>query len=119
LSEMGFMLFQHISSGAETVLCAFCMAAFFRPYMAGRKNRLQKTIAVFLAYGTVYVAGEAFSISGWLCISHILKNRLYCGELEYRKEYVPDYLEQKRAKNKGVHSDDLWRRKMRDICLAV
>ena len=36
--------------------------------MAGRKNRLQKTIAVFLAYGTVYVAGEAFSISGWLCM---------------------------------------------------
>ena len=31
----------------------------------------------------------------------VLKNRLYCGELEYRKEYVPDYLEQKRAKNKG------------------
>ena len=68
MSEMGFMLFQHIASGAETVLCAFCMAAFFRPYMAGRKNRLQKTIAVFLAYGTVYVAGEAFSISGWLCM---------------------------------------------------
>lgn len=36
--------------------------------MAGRKNRLQKTIAVFLAYGTVYVAGEALSISGWLCM---------------------------------------------------
>ena len=69
---MGFMLFQHIASGAETVLCAFCMAAFFRPYMAGRKNRLQKTIAVFLAYGTVYVAGEAFSISGWLCMVIVL-----------------------------------------------
>ena len=68
MSEMGFMLFQHIASGAETVLCAFCMAAFFRPYMAGRKNRLQKTIAVFLVYGTVYVAGEAVSISGWLCM---------------------------------------------------
>lgn len=65
---MGFMLFQHIASGAETVLCAFCMAAFFRLYMAGRKNRLQKTIAVFLTYGTVYVAGEAVSISGWLCM---------------------------------------------------
>ena len=72
MSEMGFMLFQHIASGAETVLCAFCMAAFFRPYMAGRKNRLQKTIAVFLAYGTVYVAGEAFSISGWLCMVIVL-----------------------------------------------
>ena len=34
-------------------------------------------------------------------VGHILKNRLYCGELEYRKEYVPDYLEQKRMKNRG------------------
>lgn len=34
-------------------------------------------------------------------IGHVLQNRLYCGELEYRKEYVPDYLEQKRAKNHG------------------
>ena len=34
-------------------------------------------------------------------VGHILKNRLYCGGLEYRKEYVPDYLEQKRAKNNG------------------
>ena len=23
-------------------------------------------------------------------VGHILKNRLYCGELEYRKEYVPE-----------------------------
>ncbi|MEY8327040.1 recombinase family protein [Lachnospiraceae bacterium 54-11] len=59
------------------------------------------------------------SLWHYATISHILKNRLYCGELEYRKEYVPDYLEQKRAKNKGVHSDDLWRRKMRNICLAA
>lgn len=91
-------------------------------------------------------------------IGHVLQNRLYCGELEYRKEYVPDYLEQKRAKNhgevervivqgrhepivskeefelvqkmmaqrsseaqryqknKGVYSDDLWRRKLRCQC---
>ncbi len=91
-------------------------------------------------------------------IGHVLQNRLYCGELEYRKEYVPDYLEQKRAKNhgevervivqgkhepivtkeefelvqkmmaqrsqenqrnqknRGVHSDDLWRRKLRCQC---
>ena len=91
-------------------------------------------------------------------ISHVLKNRLYCGMLEYRKEYVPDYLEQKRAKNtgelervivegrhqpivtkeefetvqkmidqrspevqryqknKGIYSDDLWRRKLRCQC---
>ncbi len=34
-------------------------------------------------------------------IGHILQNCLYCGERECRKEYVPDYLEQKRAKNRG------------------
>ncbi len=59
---MGFMLFQHIASGVETVLCAFCMAVFFRPYTAGHKNRMQKNIAVFLAYGMVYLMGEAFSV---------------------------------------------------------
>lgn len=98
------------------------------------------------------------SIWSFSAISGILKNRLYCGQLEYRKEYVPDYLEQKRApnngevekiivegrhqpivsqeefervraimdqkspmikryqKNKGVYSDDLWRRKLRCQC---
>ena len=65
---MGFMLFQHIASGVETVLCAFCMAVFFRPYTAGRKNRMQKNIAVFLAYGMAYLAGKAASVSGWLCM---------------------------------------------------
>ena len=44
----------------------------FRLYMAGRKNRLQKTIAVFLAYGTVYVAGEAFLISRWLGLGIVI-----------------------------------------------
>ncbi|PXV93797.1 DNA invertase Pin-like site-specific DNA recombinase [Lachnotalea glycerini] len=98
------------------------------------------------------------SIWSFSAISSILKNRLYCGQLEYRKEYVPDYLEQKRApnngevekvivegrhqpiiskeefervqkimeqkspmikryhKNKGVYSNDLWRRKLRCKC---
>ncbi len=98
------------------------------------------------------------SLWHYATISHILKNRLYCGELEYRKEYVPDYLEQKRAKNngelervivegkrqpivtkeefervqklieekrpqmegcrknRGIYSEDLWRRKMRCHC---
>ena len=34
-------------------------------------------------------------------ISHILKNTLYCGTITYHKEYVPDYLKQKRVKNLG------------------
>ena len=37
------------------------------------------------------------SLWHYATISRVLKNRLYCGELEYRKEYVPDYLEQKRV----------------------
>ena len=35
------------------------------------------------------------------CISHILKNSFYCGIITYHKEYVPDYLEQKKIKNYG------------------
>lgn len=34
-------------------------------------------------------------------ISRILKNSFYCGIIEYRKEYVPDYLVQKKIKNNG------------------
>ena len=34
-------------------------------------------------------------------ISHILKNPFYCGTVVYRKQYVPDYLEQKKINNHG------------------
>ena len=34
-------------------------------------------------------------------ISRILKNPFYCGIIEYRKQYVPDYLEQKKINNHG------------------
>ncbi len=34
-------------------------------------------------------------------ISHVLKNSFYCGIITYHKEYVPDYLEQKKIKNYG------------------
>lgn len=36
------------------------------------------------------------------CLSHILKNSFYCGIITYHKEYVPDYLEQKKIKNYGA-----------------
>ena len=32
-------------------------------------------------------------------ISHVLKNTFYCGIITYHKEYVPDYLKQKKVKN--------------------
>ena len=34
-------------------------------------------------------------------ISHVLKNTFYCGIITYHKEYVPDYLKQKKVKNYG------------------
>ena len=126
----------------------------FDMYLAG--NGSQKIKKQLEKDGDLTAMGK--SLWHYATISHILKNRLYCGELEYRKEYVPDYLEQKRAKNngeldriivegkhqpivtkeefervqkmieekrphiekclksRGVHSDYLWRRKMRCHC---
>ena len=34
-------------------------------------------------------------------INRVLKNSFYCGTIEYRKSYIPDYLEQKHKKNNG------------------
>ena len=34
-------------------------------------------------------------------ILRVLKNPFYCGRIEYRKQYVPDYLTQKKINNKG------------------
>lgn len=34
-------------------------------------------------------------------IGHVLKNPFYCGIIVYRKQYVPDYLEQKKINNYG------------------
>lgn len=34
-------------------------------------------------------------------ISHVLKNSFYCGIMTYHKEYVKDYLKQKKVKNYG------------------
>ena len=126
----------------------------FDMYLAG--NGSQKIKKQLEKDGDLTAMGK--SLWHYATIGHILKNRLYCGELEYRKEYVPDYLEQKRAKNngeldriivegrhqpivtkeefervqklieekrpqmeqclksRGVHSDDLWRRKLRCQC---
>ena len=34
-------------------------------------------------------------------LSRVLKNSFYCGLIEYRKEFVPDYLVQKKVRNRG------------------
>ena len=45
----------------------------------------------------------ALGKSNWSAsnILRILKNPFYCGRIEYRKQYVPDYLTQKKINNKG------------------
>jgi len=45
----------------------------------------------------------ATGLKNWSCstISRVLNNAFYCGTIVYRKEYVPDYLEQKKVKNNG------------------
>ena len=43
----------------------------------------------------------ATGLKNWSCanIGRILNNPFYCGTIVYRKEFVPDYLEQKKIKN--------------------
>lgn len=45
----------------------------------------------------------AMGLPNWQagCIARILKNPFYCGRIEYRKQYVPDYLTQKKINNHG------------------
>ena len=45
----------------------------------------------------------ATGLTNWQCgnISRILRNSFYCGIIEYRKQFVPDYLEQKKINNHG------------------
>lgn len=45
----------------------------------------------------------AMGKTNWHCtvISHVLKNSFYCGIITYHKEYVPDFLVQKKVKNYG------------------
>ena len=69
----------------------------FDMYLAG--NGCQKIKKQLEKDGDLTAMGK--TLWHFSTIGHVLKNRLYCGELEYRKEYVPDYLEQKRMKNRG------------------
>lgn len=45
----------------------------------------------------------ATGLSNWSAanITHVLKNPFYCGIIVYRKQYVPDFLEQKKINNFG------------------
>lgn len=72
MSEKGFMLFQYLVAGIETILYASCMTFFFYPFMAGRreqrKNVWKKVSVVFMVYAMVFLICERFSVSGWLYI---------------------------------------------------
>lgn len=48
-----------------------------------------------------YKTSTGKSIWDAATISRVLQNSFYCGIIEYRKFYVPDYLEQKKVKNNG------------------
>lgn len=69
MSETGFVLFQYLVTGIETVLYAACMTLFFRPFMTGgrgRGNVWNRGLAVFLIYVAVSLICGQFSLPGWL-----------------------------------------------------
>ena len=72
MSEAGFILVVDIAVRIEILLYAVCMAAFFYPFMAGkkeqRKSRIKKVLMVFLIYTVMYFVNMADSVYGWLCM---------------------------------------------------
>mgnify|MGYP001143067419 FL=1 len=72
MSEAGFILVVDIAVRVEILLYAVCMAAFFYPFMAGkkeqRKSRIKKVLMVFLIYTVMYFVNMAASVYGWLCM---------------------------------------------------
>lgn len=72
MSEAGFILVLDIAVRIEILLYAVCMAAFFYPFMAGkkeqRKSRIKKVLMVFLIYTVMYFVNMATSVYGWLCM---------------------------------------------------
>ncbi len=72
MSEAGFILVVDIAVRIEILLYAVCMAAFFYPFMAGkkeqRKSRIKKVLMVFLIYTVMYFVNMAASVYGWLCM---------------------------------------------------
>lgn len=76
---------------AETVKMIFDL------YLAGNGS---KRIAYILeSKGRLTATGKTKWQPG--TISRILRNPFYCGRIVYRKQYVPDYLEQKKINNFG------------------
>lgn len=72
MSEANFTLFQNTVEGIGIILYACCLSAFFRPFMAGRKEqspqKVIKLLMIFLSYTVVYFINMAVSMGGWVCI---------------------------------------------------
>lgn len=72
MSEAGFILVVDITVRIELLLYAVCMAAFFYPFMTGkkeqRKSRIKKVLMVFLIYTVMYFVNMAASVYGWMCM---------------------------------------------------
>ncbi len=72
MNETNFTLFQNIVEGIEIIIYACILAAFFRSFMAGKKEwNPQKSIRkliVFLSYAAVYFINIAADLDGWVCM---------------------------------------------------
>ena len=69
----------------------------FELYLQGNGIRKIQDIMEQEGYRT------ASGLTNWQAgnINRVLKNSFYCGRIEYRKQYVPDYLTQKKINNHG------------------
>ncbi|MDE7253118.1 MAG: GHKL domain-containing protein [Acetatifactor sp.] len=76
MNEAGYILVVDITVNIEVLLFAVCMAAFFYPFMIGRKeqgkSRIKKVLIVILVYALMYFVNMTTSIYGWLCMMIVL-----------------------------------------------
>ncbi len=76
MNEADYSLVVNITIKIEVLLFAVFMAAFFYPFMIGRKeqwkSRLKKVLMVFLTYTVMYFVNMTTSIYGWLCMIIVL-----------------------------------------------
>ena len=70
----------------------------FELYLAG--NGVRRIQDILETEGRKTATGLTRWYSG--NINHVLGNSFYCGRIEYRKQYVPDYLTQKKINNRGA-----------------
>lgn len=72
MSEAGYRLATNITVKIEILFFAVCMAAFFYPFMTGRKEQgksgIKKVLMVFGVYAVMYFVNMTTFIYGWLCM---------------------------------------------------